>query len=63
MPAVISPDPVFPRPGGPQTPGPLDKGGGKGQKHEHINPLPTIENSLKKQKSLYKVLAPSVIGW
>ncbi len=25
-----------------------------------INPLPTIGNSLKKQKSLYKVLAPSI---
>ncbi len=25
-----------------------------------INPLPTIGNSLKKQKSLYKVLTPSI---
>ncbi len=25
-----------------------------------INPLPTIRNSLKKQKSLYKVLSPSI---
>ncbi len=27
---------------------------------EGINPLPTIGNSLKKQKSLYKVLTPSI---
>ncbi len=25
-----------------------------------LNPLPTIGNSLKKQKSLYKVLTPSI---
>ncbi len=25
-----------------------------------VNPLPTIGNSLKKQKSLYKVLTPSI---
>ncbi len=25
-----------------------------------INPLPTIGNNLKKQKSLYKVLMPSI---
>ncbi len=25
-----------------------------------INPLPTIGNSLKKQKSLYKVLTPNI---
>ena len=25
-----------------------------------LNPLPTIRNSLKKQKSLYKVLTPSI---
>ena len=27
---------------------------------ERDNPLPTIRNSLKKQKSLYKVLTPSI---
>ncbi len=27
---------------------------------KHCNPLPTIGNSLKKQKSLYKVLTPSI---
>ncbi len=27
---------------------------------ECFNPLPTIENSLKKQKSMYKVLMPSI---
>ncbi len=26
----------------------------------YINPLPTIGNSVKKQKSLYKVLMPSI---
>ncbi len=26
----------------------------------HLSPLPTIGNSLKKQKSLYKVLSPSI---
>ncbi len=25
-----------------------------------INPLPTLGNSIKKQKSLYKVLTPSI---
>ncbi len=25
-----------------------------------VNPLPTIGNSLKKQKSLYKLLTPSI---
>ncbi len=28
--------------------------------HSGVNPLPTIGNSLKKQKSLYKVLTPSI---
>ncbi len=26
----------------------------------HLNPLPTIGNSLEKQKSLYEVLMPSI---
>ncbi len=30
------------------------------QEQYHINPLPTIGNSLKKQKSLYKVSTPSI---
>ncbi len=28
--------------------------------NQAYNPLPTIENSLKQQKSLYKVLTPSI---
>ncbi len=36
------------------------EGASEGRRRETINPLPTIGNSLKKQKSLYKVLTPSI---